>query len=83
VSSLPLSKIKYLDESGFQLKDIRRKYGVVPIGERVSRRLPSNLRQQYNLMLLSSIANEPPFYCELSTSKVDQFAFYQFIFNAS
>jgi len=39
-----------LDESGFKFNDIRRRHGVGPIGERVSRRLPSKLGEQLNLI---------------------------------
>jgi len=82
MSSLPLSKLKFLDESGFQLKDIRRKYGIGPIGQRVYRRMPSKLNDRYNLILLSSLTNEVPYYIEITTEKVDQFFIYKFIFNS-
>jgi len=71
-----------LDESGFKFNDIRRRHGVGPIGERVSRRLPSKLGEQLNLILLSSLTNETPFYCEITESKVEQFAVYQFVLHA-
>jgi len=82
VSSLPIAKLKYMDESGFQLKDIRRRYGVGPVGKRVSRRLPSRLRERLNLILMSSLTNETPFYCEVTESKVDQYFIYQFVLHA-
>ena len=44
--------------------------------------MPSKLNDRYNLILLSSLTNEVPYYIEITTEKVDQFFIYKFIFNS-
>jgi len=76
-SKIPIQKLKFMDESG-----LRRRKGVGPIGERVTATYPSQLGKKLNIMLLTSLANDVPFYFEVYNDNTDQFQVYKFIVNA-